>query len=390
VNVWHIVTSEYPPDVGGVSDYTRHVAEGLAGSGDAVHVWCPITEARREASRVVVHPELGRFRPTDLRRLSSGLDTFPTPRRLLVQWVPHGFGYRSMNLWFCFWLATRARRGDRVELMMHEAFVEIKRGPMRHVFMALVHRVMTLVLMGAASRVWVSIPAWELLLRPYALGRQVPIGWLPIPGCIGSQASVTVPSIRRNYVADSEVLLGHFGSYGREVSVLLEGRLVEILNGDSRPSLLLIGAGSEAFRDDLIRRHAAWAERLHAAGFVPSAELGAYIDACDIFLQPYPDGVTSRRTSTMACLAQGRPVVTTSGHLTEPLWSSTGAVVLADVSDARAFALAVVGLLGDREERSRIGWRGQRLYQERFTVSHVVDTLRATERRADVEMASCA
>ena len=41
MSVWHIVTSEYPPDVGGVSDYTRQVAEGLARMGDEVHVWCP-------------------------------------------------------------------------------------------------------------------------------------------------------------------------------------------------------------------------------------------------------------------------------------------------------------------------------------------------------------
>src|SRR5579862_6625194 len=38
---WHIITPEYPPQTGGVSDYTRLVAEGLAEKGDVVHVWCP-------------------------------------------------------------------------------------------------------------------------------------------------------------------------------------------------------------------------------------------------------------------------------------------------------------------------------------------------------------
>ena len=45
---WHLVTSEYPPDIGGVSDYTAQLARALAGAGDEVHVWCP-GEARPPA-----------------------------------------------------------------------------------------------------------------------------------------------------------------------------------------------------------------------------------------------------------------------------------------------------------------------------------------------------
>ena len=38
---WHIVTGEYPPARGGVSDYTFAIANGLASAGDEVNVWCP-------------------------------------------------------------------------------------------------------------------------------------------------------------------------------------------------------------------------------------------------------------------------------------------------------------------------------------------------------------
>ena len=36
---WHFLTGEYPPDRGGVADYTALVAAGLAKHGCAVHVW---------------------------------------------------------------------------------------------------------------------------------------------------------------------------------------------------------------------------------------------------------------------------------------------------------------------------------------------------------------
>jgi glycosyltransferase involved in cell wall biosynthesis len=378
VKTWHIVTSEYPPDVGGVSDYTRQVAEGLARIGDEVHVWCPRAMAASTVARLHVHPELGSIRPGDLRRLDSHLKRFPGPRRLLVQWVPHGFGYHSMNVWFCLWLAKRAWHGDEIELMVHEPFLELRRGPVRHVLMALVHRVMTVVLLAAARRVWVSIPAWEALLRPYALGRQIPIGWLPVPSCINSEVDAgPAAGVRSSYARAGQMLLGHFGSYGFSVTSLLEERLRTLMGGPFTPSLLLLGAGSDRFREELLVRHPVWAERVHAAGYVPQHELGAYIAACDVFLQPYPDGITSRRTSAMTCLSLGRPVVTTTGRLTEPLWAQTGAVVLTDVTDRAAFASAVDDLLSRDEVRRAVGLRGQRVYDEHFSVARVVDVLRA-------------
>src|SRR6185295_19114886 len=118
--------SEYPPQPGGVSDYTKLIANGLAAAGDEVHVWCPAPEDSEtsdaengtgDSGAVRVHRDFGRFAPADLRRAGQGLDKFPAPRRLLVQWVPQGYGYRSLNLPFCLWLWHRARFiKDRVEV----------------------------------------------------------------------------------------------------------------------------------------------------------------------------------------------------------------------------------------------------------------------------------
>lgn len=373
---WHILTPEYPPDVGGVSDYTQHIAEALSREGEDVHVWCPPTAAPRALTAVQIHTEAGRYLPSNLRALAGSLDAFPAPRRLLVQWVPHGFGCHSMNLAFCWWLAGRAAKGDRVELMVHEAFNELKPGPVRHMAIAVAQRLMTTLLMRAASRVWVSIPAWASLLRPYALGRDVHIDWLPIPACLISPGRSNGCD-RDQYAEASRPLVGHFGSFGEDVSTLLAERLPSIMNSSSQPALLLIGARSGTFRDRLLERHADWISRVHATGYVDPTVLGGYLDACDLFVQPYPDGISSRRTSAMACLSRGRPIVTTSGHLTEQLWGATGAVSLADVLDPDGFAAAAIGLLNDASERRRLSERGRVLYNERFDLAHTIAALRA-------------
>ena len=70
-----------------------------------------------------------------------------------------------------------------------------------------------------------------------------------------------------------------------------------------------------------------------AAGMTPwlmdAAEVSLHLQACDLLLQPYPEGITARRTTAMAGLAHGVPMVSSSGPLTEDFWADSGAVALA-------------------------------------------------------------
>src|SRR5690606_28718756 len=109
---WHLLTGEFPPQRGGVSDYVWSLSGASAGAGQYVHALSPRTETAAPAPpSVSVHRSLGRLEPRDLRAVGRSLDALPAPRRLLVQWVPHSLGLRSLNLPFCLWLVGRARRG---------------------------------------------------------------------------------------------------------------------------------------------------------------------------------------------------------------------------------------------------------------------------------------
>ncbi len=80
----------------------------------------------------------------------------------------------------------------------------------------------------------------------------------------------------------------------------------------------------------------------------------------------------------MAGLSLGLPIVTTSGHLTEPLWSESGAVLLADVTDRAGFVAQVERLLADAAARERLGESARALYDERFDLRHTIAALRAS------------
>src|SRR5438105_4425025 len=128
---WHILTGEYPPQPGGVSDYTRRLARGLAAAGDAVTVWCPPCGGADEPNGVCVRRLPDRFGPRALAVLGKALPRRGERGRLLVQYVPHGYGWKAMNLPFCLWLARQRRLP--VWVMFHEVAFPLRRGqPLAH------------------------------------------------------------------------------------------------------------------------------------------------------------------------------------------------------------------------------------------------------------------
>jgi glycosyltransferase involved in cell wall biosynthesis len=392
----HLITPEYPPQVGGVSGYTSQLAEGLAGQGNEVHVWCPNREdeSRNEAQGpaaggVTVHRELGRFSPADLRRVGRELDRFPAPRHILVQWVPHGYGYYSMNLPFCWWLWRRAAsHGDRLELMVHEPFLMFVRASLKQNAAAFVHRAMTILLLRASSRVWMSIPGWERIMKRYALGREIRFQWLPIFSNIPTaDDAAKTQAVRCRYAKTGHHLIGHFGTYGIEVTKLLGPILSGLSQDPAGHTVLLMGERSEQYRRELLQLEPKLDNAIQATGPLSAWELAHHLSACDLLIQPYPDGVSTRRTSFMAGLCNGKPIVTTTGWLTEPFWHESDAVALAPVGDTEAF-LKQVGRLHEQDaERLRLGRAADRLYRDRFDISHTISSLTQAETEKERESA---
>lgn len=377
MTTWHILTGEYPPLTGGVADYSRLVAGGLASCGDGVHVWCPELPGMAPPSPgVEVHSVLGSIAPSNLGRLARELERFDAPRRLLVQWVPHAWGWRSMNLPLCEWLWRRARQGDEIDVIVHEAFLAFGEGGLRQQAAAGIHRLMVVALLRAARRVWVTIPAWEAALRPYA-PRRVRFACLPVPSTVPFvRDEEGVMAAKAACAGPGELLAGHFGAYEPWTVSALESIAGALASGGVH--LLLLGRGCDAARQAIVARNARpeVAARLHAPGIMDPGALSLHLQACDLLVQPYADGASGRRTTLMAALAHARPVLTTTGRLSEPVWGESGAVAAVPAGDAGAMLDALLRLVADRAERERLAQAGRALYDERFDIRHTIAALR--------------
>jgi glycosyltransferase involved in cell wall biosynthesis len=345
-----------------------------------VHVWAPAT-AGVEPSKpgVEVHRLPGCFGPQALATLGRQLDAADATR-IVVQYVPQGYGMRGMNLLFCLWLLRR-RRLD-ITVMFHEVAVALsRRQPIAHNVIGLVNRAMALVMTRAARRSFVGAAAWERQLRPLAPPGH-PITWLPVPSNVPVADDLEgVRAVRRTLAREGGIVVGHFGT-ARQAWIVerVQSSVLPLLRECPSATLLLLGSDSLIQRERVLATAPELRSQVHATGPLAPAELSLHLGACDMMVQPYDDGVSTRRTSMMAALAHRRAVATTAGDLTEPLWAQSGAVALAPASDPAALREVVACVMDDAGERARLGAAAGALYAERFDLAHTLSALTEAER----------
>jgi glycosyltransferase involved in cell wall biosynthesis len=360
----HILTGEYPPDAGGVGDYTAHVADGLAAAGCEVHVWHPSAVAGPRGA-ITVHTLPDRFGRASRVTLSRAWAA--EPGRVLLQYVPNALGARGANVAFCRWLSSQGRGLD-VRVMFHEPYFYFGRRPATNV-LAIIQRVMAAYLLRAGRVVYLSTKTWVRYLKPYA-----PVGVtfvpLPIPATVDTAADAGVVSAWRQRLAADAPLVAHFGSYGDHMGRELAAVIPSLLAAHQTARVVCVGRGSEAFA-------ARFSEsgRVTATGPLDARAVAAVLRAADLAVQPYPDGVTTRRTTVMACIANGVPTLTTDGALTEPVWRTSGAVALSPSGDPLRLAARGAALLQDPDARGALGSAGRRLYLREFSLERTVAAL---------------
>jgi hypothetical protein len=196
---------------------------------------------------------------------------------------------------------------------------------------------------GSAHRVWLSIPGWKPRLVPMLRAAVTP-RVLPVPGTIPvDRDRPGIAALRSRLLCGSKVLVGHFGAGGRYVEDALARTFTRITARRDDVRFLLVGRGTRTLAERLRAR-----PRVNATDLLPARELSQHLQACDLLLQPYVDGVSGRRTTAITALEHGVPVVTTFGRLSEPFWRETSAVETVAAGTPELLSEAVERLLEPR------------------------------------------
>jgi glycosyltransferase involved in cell wall biosynthesis len=370
---WHIVTGEYPPHLGGVSDYTYQVSQELSKRGDRVHVWSPSSHLEifhEDAAQVHALPR--GFGMRWLRELNRKLESYKGPRNILIQYVPHMYGWKSMNLAFCAWIWMQ--RKHNVCVMFHEVAFPFHSGQRwRHSLLALTHRLMAWAILRAVRHSFTSTEPYLALLRKLG-NAATPISMLRICSNIPSECYESdEPGARDEDDRSGLFTVGIFSSFGAELREIL-GPAIGSLLGNPKVAVALLGPG-EALRESLAKQYPQAADRIRSTGRLHVTQVAGQMRSCDALLQLYPDGASAARGTLIAALASGIPVVTTSGAETDRLLLDSNTMRFAGGS-GQSIREAIEALRNNPQMAQELGARAQQLYRESFQPSVIVTRIR--------------
>jgi glycosyltransferase involved in cell wall biosynthesis len=118
---------------------------------------------------------------------------------------------------------------------------------------------------------------------------------------------------------------------------------------------------------------------IRTPGVLASDEVSLHLRATDLLLLPIADGLCTRRTTLMAGLAHGLPVLGLRGPTTDGvLVEHPDCVVLTPCGDLDTYARAAVQLAGDPARLRATGVAGRDLYRDRFDWPHTARMVLAT------------
>lgn len=371
-----LISGEYPPMQGGVGAFTQELARHLHALGHEVHVitsraarpappagaprsWRQLAEPV-EAPYGFVHPRARRWGWGDVSMIADVALRYELDV-LNIQYQAAAYNMRSaaINL-----APSRLRGIAPVVVTFHDLRVPYlfpKAGRLRTLAVRHLAR-------SAHGAIATNGPDFEQLLAwglPLVRVRQIPIGSNVAPHRVMPEALAVVR--RQMGLRPAGRLLGYFGFVHESKGADLLVEALAALPGDVH--LVFVGgrtgasdqANNEAFlaRLDALVGQLGLESRVHWTGFLDDPGVSAHLQACDLMILPYRDGVSLRRGTLMAALAHGRPVLSTLPPAPVPELRHGENVWLVPPDDAGALAEAALALLENAPLRERLGAAAQ-------------------------------
>jgi glycosyltransferase involved in cell wall biosynthesis len=370
-----LLSPHFPPDLSGIGDYTYFLANALGGIGCEVDVLTAVGEidtvlyppARGVRIHRLVKTWGVRGLPHVLRVLRS-LD----PEVLVVQYAPHAFHPRGITLAISL-LPALVRMATRIPVIVnfHELYIPFD-SSLKHCVGALWQRAMGFLIAAPSHALTAVSTEWQRRLR--RVGVWKPIQVIPVGSNIPrvDVSAEDVQRVREKLGMDrTALLIGSFGSVGPHGEVGLVLKAVEKLKPEGSLKLLWIGRSGPH-----TGRGAKWQETNQSVrdgsaemiwtGSLPHPDVSRLMAACDLFVLPFTDGISSKRTTLAAALLHGLPILTTRGKQLDDIFVHRDNMYLVPVGDPQSFEDGLMELAQCPELRARLARGARALHDARF------------------------
>jgi glycosyltransferase involved in cell wall biosynthesis len=276
---------------------------------------------------------------------------------VFLQYNPFSYGSRGYAPWLVKELRQLKAEGVPIAVMVHEAYLTPLRPRQRVVASWQRHQ-----LRGVLATVDVAFGATQKLCE--TVGDTAPnlsVHHLPVSSNLPDRREERAAMRQRLGAGEDDLVLVAFGTgHPSQLQSWVGAAARAAQPVAPRTFLLNLGAGAPPVPDvpaeiDVL-----------SPGRLTEDQLAAWLSAGDLFLAPFSDGVTTRRTTVMAALQHGLPVITTLGPDTGSRLRVTEAMRLVDSERPAEMDLAVRALAADPEARRALGAAGRELFEREY------------------------
>jgi glycosyltransferase involved in cell wall biosynthesis len=383
------LTGEYPPMQGGVADHTQHLAHYLAGMDVQVSILTSIKAVPGEFSADIPVYALMRNWGWGCWRQVDRFLREQHPDALHIQYQAAAYDLTGWISWLPWRLRWRTAR-PRTVVTFHDLrvpYIFPKAGRLRQwSILALARHADAVITTNEEDEGTLRQHPWATHVHRVPLGSNIE----PQP-----PAGYDRQAWRQGMgIADDQLLLAYFGflnqSKGGEELILVLDRLVQ-RGYDTH--LMMIGGQvgdvdptNQAYAEQVraLIRARGLDSRVRWTGHTSPSEVSANLLASDAVVMPYRDGVSFRRTTFIAALRHGCPVVTTQPAIPLPELRHGENVLLAPVGDVETLADTAAVLADDPTLHARLA-AGASALGRRFDWSQIAQQTRQVYRRLGLE-----
>ncbi|MEO1451560.1 MAG: glycosyltransferase family 4 protein, partial [Bacteroidota bacterium] len=313
-----------------------------------------------------VHPILKGWGMAELKKIMRFMQDRPDAT-LNLHYVPYSFQKKGLPFQMLWLGAILGLKGIPLYTTFHEVSVRYRWRKPQRIPLAWGQRFIANFLAWVSKGSFTSIGLYHRYFFPFTRRRvrRIPIG-SNIP--MMPQTDNFRRKLRANFADEGTCLLSFFGRNPRKVGIALE-TLTQLDEQGVKASLLLIGGFSEEWKDKLKSKASSLgvAERIHFTGYLPAEDIYAHLQATDIYLGMFEEGICLKSGTIAAALGAGLAIVGTHGDMTDPFFHSGENCLLVNELKPEAFTVAIRKIWQSPDALLRISQGARRAFQQDLT-----------------------
>lgn len=373
------ISGKFFPELCGVGDYTLNLAKELQNNNFEVIIYTSISKEYGRGTKnveVIDKVKILRFKKTwtfgtvwsifrDIKK--EGIDI------LNFQFSHFAYSKNGINLWiYLLPLLLRVFTKVKIICTVHEPYVPFYNS-IKFIILSLWQRFTLFLTCIFSHKIVVTTKRWGKLLRAALIFKQpvhVPVGAnIPYKHFLENVKD----SIKRElgYGDDDLIILGTFGTLhiSKNFRMILDA-LKELKKNGIKYKFIWIGGilGEEEHKrisEELSMYKLA--DNVELTGFLREEDVQKYLSILDVFIAPFIDGVSTRRTSVITAMAYGLPVISTQSEHTESVFvHKENIILISNKSSHLELKDAIEKLILDSNLRNKISLSARKTFQKEF------------------------